>query len=72
LAFQPQSDTATDGTPDQPTFERLIGSIRRSGCAEPLEKVDARVFASRTLPDLAADVATFDILTVTPQRCPFR
>jgi hypothetical protein len=72
LAFQAKGETATNGASDQPMFERLIGSLRRSGCVEPLEKVDARVFASRTLPDLAADVATFDILTVTPQRCPFR
>ncbi|MDP6785603.1 MAG: glycosyltransferase family 39 protein [Rhodospirillales bacterium] len=57
---------------DQPTFERLSGSLRQSGCAAPVKIVTARAFASRTLPDLAAGVATFDILTVTPQRCPFR
>ena len=70
LALRRRGDTAAG--PDEPTFEQLIGSLRQSGCAEPVEKVDARVFASRTLRNLAAGVATFDILTVTPQRCPFR
>jgi hypothetical protein len=70
LALQRRGDAAAG--PDEPIFERLIGSLRQSGCAEPVEKVYARVFASRTLRGLAAGVAAFDILTVTPQRCPFR
>ena len=70
LAVRRRGDAAAG--PDQPIFEQLIASLRQSGCAGPVEKVNARVFASRTLPDLAAGVATFDILTVTPQTCPFR
>ena len=70
FALQRRGDAAT--SPDQTTFERLTGLLRQSGCVQPVAKVDARAFASRTLPDLASGVATFDILTVTPQKCPFQ
>ena len=71
LAIRRQGDHSAGGA-DGPTFDRLTWSLRLLGCARTVGKVDARVFASRTLPDLVAGVVPFDILTVTPQDCPFR
>jgi hypothetical protein len=53
-------------------LERLTRALADRGCAHTVHRIEARSFASRTLPGLFADEARFEIVVPTPGTCPLR
>ena len=51
---------------------RLTRGLGERACTRTVKRIDARSFASRTLPSLSTEVARFDIVALTPDTCPWR